>query len=68
MHEWQPLSPGLCLLSCVLFEVDCTADVIVEGSLCLGVLRFACTEGFLSDDLCELNYLVYYKVGKIQIF
>lgn len=63
----QPLGPGLCLLSCVLFEVDCdcNADVIVEGSLCLGFLRLACTEGFLSDDLCELNYLVYYKVRKI---
>lgn len=24
-----------------------------------------CTERFLSDDLCELNYPVYYKVRKI---
>lgn len=55
---------GLCLVSCVLLETQCNADVIVGGSLCVGFFRFACIEGFLSDYLHQLNYLVYYKVRK----
>lgn len=40
MHEWQLLDPDLCFLSRVLFEVDSNANVIEEGSPCLGFLRF----------------------------
>ena len=49
------MGPSMYLLSHVLFEVGCNADMIVEGSLCLGFLRFTGTEGFLSHELGELN-------------
>lgn len=28
--ERQPLVPGSCFLNCVLFEVECSADVVID--------------------------------------